>query len=334
MSWPSHLQRYWYALAQSRQVGRRPRAWKLFGQPVALARLGDGRVLALDDRCPHRQAPLSAGCVQGDGLQCPYHGWRFGVDGRLQALPGLPSGQSLPSVRARAWAVREHEGIVWVHRHADAASEALPAMATAQPAGSRRFLWSTVFDASLIDALENVLDATHTHYVHAGLVRRAGSRRPMQATLQPHADGFTVDYHGAPQQSGLIYRLFEAPRTRERAHFHCPASVQFEYGYRDGSQVCIGLHFAPMTAQSTRLHVIVHIHGRWAPAWAVRLFVWPFLRRVAMQDRRMLRLQSDNRARFGQRDAIGPLDVVRPWLEAFHADGTRDDRVRHARLDL
>ncbi|WP_237653814.1 Rieske 2Fe-2S domain-containing protein [Xanthomonas graminis] len=41
----------------------------------------------MEDRCPHRHAPLSAGCASGDGLACPYHGWRFGRDGALRAIP-------------------------------------------------------------------------------------------------------------------------------------------------------------------------------------------------------------------------------------------------------
>ena len=30
-----------------------------------------------DDICPHRMAPLSEGRVEGNAIQCGYHGWEF-----------------------------------------------------------------------------------------------------------------------------------------------------------------------------------------------------------------------------------------------------------------
>ena len=38
-----------------------------------------GEFFALDDRCPHRAAPLGAGVLEGGRVYCPQHGWAFDV---------------------------------------------------------------------------------------------------------------------------------------------------------------------------------------------------------------------------------------------------------------
>ncbi len=45
--------------------------------------------MAFADAYPHRRARLSAGSVTGGTLQCIYHGWRFGSDGRCVDIPAL-----------------------------------------------------------------------------------------------------------------------------------------------------------------------------------------------------------------------------------------------------
>lgn len=52
------------------------------GQPVALVRV-QGRVYAVDNRCPHRDGELGQGDLDGFHLFCPLHAWVFDVrDGR------------------------------------------------------------------------------------------------------------------------------------------------------------------------------------------------------------------------------------------------------------
>ncbi len=46
------------------------------GHRLALINVG-GTFYALDDRCPHRGAPLGAGYLDGTRLFCPLHGWEF-----------------------------------------------------------------------------------------------------------------------------------------------------------------------------------------------------------------------------------------------------------------
>lgn len=44
----------------------------------------DGKFYAVDDRCPHRGAPLSEGVVNGTTVTCPWHGAKFDVtNGKL-----------------------------------------------------------------------------------------------------------------------------------------------------------------------------------------------------------------------------------------------------------
>jgi hypothetical protein len=93
--------------------------------------------------------------------------------------------------------------------------------------------------------------------------------------------------------------------------------VQLEYVYRNGSSARVSLHVSPQSGTRSQIFGTLHIDGRWAPAWAVRLFVWPFIRKVAKQDARILATQTANTARFPERrDAITPCDIVRRRLLA------------------
>lgn len=312
--WASHLQHRWFAVALAAKIGRKPVRVMLLSRPIVLVRLDGVSVVGFQDRCPHRHAPLSQGTVVNGTLQCPYHGWRFDEQGTLQALPGTPPDTCLPGVRARKISVIEYDGLVWA-RYGDDGDKDIPARIRALAPGNRKFLWQTTWHAHIVDALENVLDPLHTHFVHAGLVRRRGTRRAIQVNLHADAEGFVVDYVGQSEQSGLLYRLFESPRERERASFSAPGTAQLHYHYRNGSRACISLHFSPETADRTHLIGVLHLEGRRVPAWMVSALVWPFIRKVAQQDRRMLAMQANNSQLFADRkDVITPFDVVRRHL--------------------
>jgi vanillate O-demethylase monooxygenase subunit len=47
---------------------------------VAVARLASGRLVVVDDRCPHDGGRISDGFVDGERLVCARHGWELDVD--------------------------------------------------------------------------------------------------------------------------------------------------------------------------------------------------------------------------------------------------------------
>jgi phenylpropionate dioxygenase-like ring-hydroxylating dioxygenase large terminal subunit len=320
-AWSPALHRGWFVVASSQRLKTKPLSVTLLDRPLVIARLQSGELLALDDCCPHRHVPLSAGRVIADGLQCRYHGWTFGTDGRCTVLPGLAPQPCNPAARAGAVQAMEYDGFIWVRTEmVDGVhpEEGLPTFLRVLPERSRRFTWSARWNAHAIDALENFLDPLHTHFVHPGLVRRNGVRQNVSATITRSAGKLQVDYRGQQQQSGWLYRLFESPRELERSHFAAtaPGSAQLEYRYQNGSALYFTIHFSPISEVLTQVHGTLHVENRWAPGWAVRMLAWPFLRHVARQDQEIVEAQAINKARFRRAAGVSTeLDLVRPSLD-------------------
>ncbi len=54
---------------------------------IAVFRLTDDRVKALENRCPHKNGPLAEGIISGDDVLCPLHNWRIHLDDGKVAPP-------------------------------------------------------------------------------------------------------------------------------------------------------------------------------------------------------------------------------------------------------
>ena len=54
---------------------------------IAIFRLKDNRVKAVENRCPHKNGPLAEGIVSGDDVLCPLHNWRIHLDSGEVAAP-------------------------------------------------------------------------------------------------------------------------------------------------------------------------------------------------------------------------------------------------------
>jgi choline monooxygenase len=57
------------------------------GEPLVVTRGADGALRAFYNVCAHRAGPVALGKGNRRSLQCRYHGWTYGLDGRLLAAP-------------------------------------------------------------------------------------------------------------------------------------------------------------------------------------------------------------------------------------------------------
>jgi vanillate O-demethylase monooxygenase subunit len=110
-------QHSWYPVADSTELPGSDRVLRVeLGETAwALARLG-GSIVAFEDRCPHRLAPLSAGWVEDGHLRCGYHGWVFDSAGACSLIPANGPDRPIPSRACLrpASAVAERDGRIWL----------------------------------------------------------------------------------------------------------------------------------------------------------------------------------------------------------------------------
>jgi nitrite reductase/ring-hydroxylating ferredoxin subunit len=195
----------WWAVALSEEVtGDKPLSVDIGDRPVVLWRDLKGHVRALEDRCPHRRAPLSLGCIRKEGwIQCGYHGWSYdGETGRVTEIPNLKNEQRFSAVyRAERFAVHEAAGFVRVSLNVNAVPPPLaapdipPLSGTAHVAlDHERYLAALLDDPGLVLTIFGV---HFTPYLMAELHEHHGQlvmERSCQWTLPHWPAAFLSEY--------------------------------------------------------------------------------------------------------------------------------------------
>ena len=245
------LRSQWHAVARSGDLAGAPIARRLLGEDLVVWRGTDGSVVVAPDRCPHREAPLSGGCVHDGVLQCAYHGWKFGSGGSLvgvpSALPGVPVP---PTGHLRVVHAEERYGLVWVCL--DDPATGIPLIAQDRDPAFRRInnpveQWTT----SATRLTDNFLDYTHFPFVHTGTFGRA------QDTVVPRfevedLDGgwygfqYEVDVNNPETAQSISGQTAKVLHRQMSTGFVLPFSVRSTIKYETGLEHILLLLAAPI----------------------------------------------------------------------------------------
>lgn len=188
----------WWVAATSEEITREPKQRWILDLPVLLYRKEDGTPVALDDRCPHRWAPLSKGWLEGDNIVCGYHGFRYSPEGACVKVPT----QTAKPARARvtAYPLIERAPLVWIWTGdpALAATTSPPTIPWLNdPAwfGSKGYM---DIAANYMLLKENVLDLTHFGYVHRKSFKILDWNRAPQVQVDGEQVEFRLDFAPTP----------------------------------------------------------------------------------------------------------------------------------------
>jgi nitrite reductase/ring-hydroxylating ferredoxin subunit len=159
----------WFRAAYSAELARGDvRPLRYFGRDLVAFRDEEGTPRVLDAHCPHLGAHLGhGGKVEGTGIRCPFHAWRWEGDGRCSDIPYAK--RIPPQARIGCWPVVEKNGIVFLWHHAEGKPPEydlpdLPQLDHADwtPLEIRR--WTV--HSRWLDMNENAVDRAHFQFVH------------------------------------------------------------------------------------------------------------------------------------------------------------------------
>jgi phenylpropionate dioxygenase-like ring-hydroxylating dioxygenase large terminal subunit len=161
-----YVRNAWYVAAWGHEVTRSLKRRIILDDPVLLFRKDDGTAVALEDRCCHRQAPLSMGKLVGNVVHCPYHGLQFDPTGKCVKVPSQE--KIPPNARVRAYPVVERYHWLWIWMGDPAKAD--PALIEDfhfldDPAW--RFGGNYLHvESNYLLLVENLLDTTHLPFLH------------------------------------------------------------------------------------------------------------------------------------------------------------------------
>lgn len=266
---------------------------------------------ALEDRCPHRNVPLSQGNVVDGNLECVYHGWQFAADGQCVKIPGLCDHTDVGARRVSSFPVREAQGFVWLWPSVKAPDRPpfeLPEFSDPRYAAIDIDVEA---EASLQQTIENALDVPHTAFLHRGLFR-TGKGRTIDVRIVSGPDRVEAIYQNEPAPDGVVGRIL-APNGGVVEHsdrFILPSIQQVEYRIGDDAHVLITGLCLPVEERRTKMFVRIHYFTP-LPNKLVGTLLKPIGLRIFKQDADILKAQSLTIARFGEeRFSSTPLDVL------------------------
>ena len=171
------LRHYWHPVALldefnpalDPRMGIRPvKAVKLLGQDLVLFKNAQGEFGLLDRDCPHRGADLAYGRNEGDGLRCPFHGWKFDVTGQCLETPAEPKGSVLCTrIKQRNYPVQERSGILFAWMGAEGSTPPpLPELDCFKAPGTHTFAFKGLWHCNWLQAFEVGIDPAHASFLH------------------------------------------------------------------------------------------------------------------------------------------------------------------------
>lgn len=326
---------YFAAVSSTLKPGQQARQI-LLGQPLVVGRTEAGEAFALRDICPHRLVPLSAGRqVDTDGeatLECPYHGWRFGVDGVCRHMPSLTEDSPYDprKVKVRRYPVHEANGAVFVFISDDPRFDGEPDVPVPDfgPLPDKpKFVITDTFNAHMDDAVVGLMDPAHVPFVHNQWWWRPPSvgLKLKEKPFIPADRGWAIDRH-QPSSNSKLYRWVFGGNVETEIRFQLPG-FRWEIISNDSARLLTLTCLSPEGPKKTRITQLTWWTGAPLLNLAIPL-AKPMARKFLGQDGHMVDLQNMGMAHQKAMLWIDDIDVQAKWYQRLKREwaASRQDK--------
>jgi len=323
---------HWYILCLSRELPQdKPIRRILYEMPYVAYRDKEGQAVVMLDRCPHRGVRLSEGRCQNGELACPYHGWKFGKNGKLTQVPSDGdhsepaidwSGETIPSF--------EQEGVLWVWPGNIEKMSPRPTwnFPEYQSPGWQHYFMITDFSNEVTYLAENFMDVPHTVFVHDKWFRR---RRTIKVPIQLEVGKgrVKVTYKSTDDSIGFMKALLN-PKAKKMIHtdeFIFPNITRVDYIF-GSEQFIINSQCSPVGRGETRVYTWI-CYKLPLVGWWLKPFFRFYTRQVIQQDVEIMANHGKNLRRFpdwfrGEKYKNTAADELHLAIDRMRALGVKD----------
>ncbi len=291
---------HWYPVAWSHELRRgQVIASSFAGEPIAIVRPEQGEVYALEDRCAHRQVPLSKGTVKDCRLHCCYHGWSYDASGKCVDVPYLGKGK-LPN-GVRTYPACESDGVIFIWPGSLPAAPRPAALGAAADRGYKTRRFGQVVNCHYTFMHENLMDMNH-QFLHR---RTTGKVSPRYLGKRAGEGWMELDYTFArpdarqPIGESLIMGSFRldtsVPRDRMTIRTEYPHQTLRFWTSGEEPVLHVWLGYTPVDAEQRKNRSFIILSVRRPKIPGVLNLAWPvlawFTDRVFEEDREIVEME-------------------------------------------
>ena len=166
------FRRYWIPLLISSELPDNdgaPLRVTVLSEKLLAFRSTDGGVGLIDEFCAHRGVSLWFGRNEEHGIRCPYHGWKYNVNGQCVDVPSeaADSGYS-ERIKLTAYPCVEQGGVIWAYIGEPSEQPPLPKFEWNLVPHANRYVSKRLQESNYLQAMEGGIDSSHVSFLHSG----------------------------------------------------------------------------------------------------------------------------------------------------------------------
>jgi phenylpropionate dioxygenase-like ring-hydroxylating dioxygenase large terminal subunit len=203
---------------------------ELVGEPLLVVRDSSSAIRVFSNVCRHRASPVAHGAGNAARFVCSYHGWTYGLDGRLLAAPLIQENEQFAkgSCRLPQFASELWQGYIFVNLDglapplAPALSPIEPYIRNYHPA-EQHFLFQSeeVWSTNWKCLVENFMEGYHLSPLHAKTLHPVTPTRLCEKLPDgPQFTGYRANFHPNCPERGPFHPDL-TPKERRSDVFYC-----------------------------------------------------------------------------------------------------------------
>ena len=170
------FRRYWLPALLSEEVAEpdgAPVRLQLLSERMLAFRDTQGRLGVIDEFCAHRGVSLWFGRNEEGGIRCPYHGWKYDINGQCLEVPSEPAESGYcDKIKLKSYPLVERGGVIWIYMGPPELRPPLPEWEFATVPADQSFTSKRLQECNWLQALEGGIDSSHVSFLHSGQLDR------------------------------------------------------------------------------------------------------------------------------------------------------------------